>query len=130
MALLCLCLSAPAAAHVCTPGPFIIFFDADDARVDREGLAILDNVIPQAGNCGSDRALIAGYADTSENPRLARERIEVVRAYFLAHGFPRRNIIVRAYGIRHQRVATGRGVSERQNRRVEIVYGPVEPLPR
>ena len=122
--------AGPVRANVCTPGPFVIFFDAGHARVDREGLAILDNVVPLAGNCGSDRALIAGYTDTSEDPRLARERIEVVRAYFLAHGFPRRNIIVRVYGTTHQRVATGRGVAERQNRRVEIIYGPAEPVPR
>ena len=127
---LALVMSTPARALTCTPGPYIIFFEAGSAHVDRDGLDILDNAVHQAGSCGRVRALIAGYTDTHENPRAARERIEVVRAYFLAHGFSRRDIIVKAYGTAHQPVPTGRGVSERQNRRVEIAYGPAEPVAR
>lgn len=123
-------LSGPAHALTCTPGPCIIFFEAGSAHVDRDGLEILDNAVRQAGNCGSGRTMIAGSTDTSENPSLARERADVVRAYFLAHSFPRREITIRTFRATHQRVVTGSGVSERQNRRIEITYGPVEPLPR
>lgn len=130
VAMLALGPPRPARADVCTPGPYIVFFDADSAHVEGDGLDILDHAAHAAGNCGSSRALIGGFTDTRENPRMARERIKVVRAFFLAHGFPESDIIVWAYGTAHQRVATGPGVSERQNRRVEIVYGAAEPIIR
>lgn len=120
--------SAPAHALTCTPGPYIIFFDPGSAQVGREGLEILDNAVRQAGDCGSGRTMIAGFTDTREDPRLAQDRLEVVRAYFLAHGFPRRSVTIRSFGATHQRIATARNVSERQNRRIEITYGPAEPL--
>jgi len=130
LAVLALNLPGPAQALTCTPGPYIIFFEAGSAHVYREGLETLDNAVRQAGNCGSGRTMIAGFTDTREDSRLARERVEVVRAYFLAHGFPRRDVIVRSFGATHQRIVTGRGVAEKQNRRVEITYGPAEPLRR
>lgn len=123
-------LSGPAQAFTCTPGPYIIFFEPGSAHVDRDGLETLDIAVRQAGDCGSGRTMIAGFTDTSEDPRLARERVEVVRAYFLAHGFPRGDITIRSFGATHQRITTGRGVAEKQNRRVEITYGPMEPRHR
>jgi outer membrane protein OmpA-like peptidoglycan-associated protein len=130
LAVLALSLSGPARATVCMSGPFILFFATDSALVDRDGLDILDNAVHQAGDCGPASVMIAGFTDTSEDPRVARDRVEVVRAYYLAHGIPRRDLTIRVFGASQQRIATGRGVSERQNRRVEITYGPAEPRRR
>jgi outer membrane protein OmpA-like peptidoglycan-associated protein len=118
-------MSGPARSMSCTPGPFIIFFESGNAYVDDEALKILESVRQMAGTCGYMRTMLSGYTDTEEDQKLARKRVDIVRAYLGAHGIPRSDIIVRAFGAKQQRIRTGPNVSERQNRRVEIIFGPM-----
>jgi outer membrane protein OmpA-like peptidoglycan-associated protein len=86
-------------------------------------LRVLENARQSVGNCGSRRAFLAGHADTNEDPDLAEKRVEVVRAWLEANGVPRADIVTRAFGAEVPRIATVEGVSEPQNRRVEITFG-------
>jgi OOP family OmpA-OmpF porin len=124
LAILGLGMAGSAQSFSCTPGPYIIFFESGTAFVDENGMEILDNARHGAGGCGSTRPIISGHTDTREDKKLAQKRVDVVRAYFEAHGIPRSDIVTTALAASRPRVPTERNVSERQNRRVEIIFGP------
>jgi outer membrane protein OmpA-like peptidoglycan-associated protein len=71
------------------------------------------------------RALIAGYTDTSEKRDLSKMRAASARAYMIKRGMPKRDTMIRWYGSDRMRVPTPLRTAEAQNRRVEIIYGPV-----
>ena len=128
MAIAWVVVPIPARALTCTPGPYIVFFDANAAYVDREGMKVLEGSVEAIGACGTGQLFLAGHTDTREAPNLARKRVQVVRAFFAAHGVPEGDIVVRAFGAKRLRIATSPNVSERQNRRVEILFGPPKHL--
>lgn len=108
----------------CTPGPYIVFFDPGLPFLDKEARATLDGVAENADNCGDARVMLRGFTDTSERAGVDKRRLEVVRDYLAARGIPGSEIEGEALGTSHLRVETGPGVSERQNRRVDITFGP------
>eukprot|EP00456_Euglypha_rotunda_P016527 TRINITY_DN15478_c0_g1_i1.p1 TRINITY_DN15478_c0_g1~~TRINITY_DN15478_c0_g1_i1.p1 ORF type:complete len:135 (-),score=1.87 TRINITY_DN15478_c0_g1_i1:310-714(-) len=116
--------SAPASALTCTPGPWIVFFDANAAYADRDALDVLHDVSQATGSCGSPRVILEGYTNTQENGRLASVRLAMVRAYLEAHGIPHRSISVKSFGSRHPRLARKDDATEKENRRVEIYFAP------
>lgn len=126
LALMLLTAAGPAAPGTssCTPGPYIVFFDHGDAHLDLAAREVLDMSVANMGNCGWGTTYLAGHADTSEPEAISRKRVDVVREYLAARGTPRSDIVARARGSRDLRIRTARGVQERQNRRVEIIYGP------
>jgi OOP family OmpA-OmpF porin len=71
------------------------------------------------------RIEVAGHADTSGTPRynqgLSVRRAQNVAAELVRLGVPRQAITVQGFGDARPLVATGPGVREPQNRRVEIV---------
>jgi outer membrane protein OmpA-like peptidoglycan-associated protein len=105
----------------CVVGPYVVFFDADNAYINKDARKVLDHVSENADACGYGRTLLSGHTDTKEQSTLARKRVEVVRAYLTAHGIPEADISEKAFGAQHQRIRTGPNVAERQNRRVEIL---------
>ncbi len=113
---------------VCTPGPYIVFFDWDKSDITPEASSILDNAISNYQNCGNAQVMLAGHADrsgsASYNVGLSQRRADSVKAYFTAHGIPAGVISTEAFGESRPRVATADGVRELQNRRVEVTYGP------
>jgi outer membrane protein OmpA-like peptidoglycan-associated protein/opacity protein-like surface antigen len=119
---------APPPPPVCSPGPFIVFFEWDKSDITPEAASILDNAIGQYANCGSANVLLAGHADKSGAPKynvaLSQRRADAVKAYFVAHAIPDSVITEQAFGESKPRVDTADGVREVQNRRVEITYGP------
>lgn len=115
LAILSIVTASPARALRCNVGPFIVFFDADNAYLSKEARGILDNVTNTASTCGYGRTLMAGHTDTKEEASLAGKRLDVVRAYLSAHGIPNEDITGTAFGARQPRVPTGPDVSERQN---------------
>jgi outer membrane protein OmpA-like peptidoglycan-associated protein len=124
---LLLAVGAPVSGRMplsCSPGPFIVFFDRKSATLDADSRSILDNAISQRGNCGSSYAYLLGHTDTSEPRIVSRKRAETVRLYLVKHGFPRRAITIAWRGAETLRVPTPQKTAERQNRRVEITYGP------
>jgi outer membrane protein OmpA-like peptidoglycan-associated protein/opacity protein-like surface antigen len=120
--------AAPPPAPVCTPGPFIVFFEWDKSDITPEAASILDNAISNYQNCGNAQVMLAGHADrsgaASYNVGLSQRRADSVKAYFTAHSIPEGIIQTQAFGESRPRVETADGVREVQNRRVEIMYGP------
>ena len=113
---------------VCTPGPYIVFFDWDKSDITAEAASILDNAISNYQNCGNAQVMLAGNADRSGSAKynmgLSQRRNTSVTAYLTSHGIPDSAITSQAFGETMPRVPTADGVRELQNRRVEITYGP------
>jgi OmpA-OmpF porin, OOP family len=115
-------------AKVCTPGPYIVFFDWDKSDVTPEAASILDNAISNYADCQNTKVVLAGHADrsgsASYNVGLSQRRADSVKAYMTGRGIPDGVISTEAFGESRPRVQTADGVRELQNRRVEISYGP------
>lgn len=115
-------------AKVCTPGPYIVFFDWDKSDITPEAESILDNAISNYADCSNTRVVIAGYTDRSGsaiyNKGLSQRRAETVRSYMGGKGIPDAAMQAEGFGETNPRVPTADGVRELQNRRVEITYGP------
>lgn len=118
----------PAPAAVCTPGPYIVFFEWDKSDITPEAASILDNAVTAYGDCGQAQVMLAGHADKSGTPKynlgLSQRRNDSVQAYLTSKGIPGGVITTKAFGEGAPRVETADGVRELQNRRVEITYGP------
>ena len=119
---------APTPEVVCSPGPFIVFFEWDKSDITPEAASILDNAVTQYQSCGNAQVQLAGYTDTSGstsyNQGLSQRRADAVRAYMSSRSIPEGVITSSAFGETNLRVQTADGVREVQNRRVEITYGP------
>ncbi|GAA0656822.1 outer membrane protein OmpA-like peptidoglycan-associated protein/opacity protein-like surface antigen [Sphingomonas insulae] len=120
---------APVAeAPVCSPGPFIVFFEWDKSDITPEAASILDNAVSQYQSCGNAQVMLAGHADksgsASYNVGLSQRRADSVKAYLTSHAIPDGVISTEAFGESRPRVDTADGVREVQNRRVEVTYGP------
>ncbi|MFZ3483774.1 OmpA family protein, partial [Sphingomonas sp. 3-13AW] len=118
----------PPPETVCTPGPYIVFFEWDKSDITPEAAGIIDNAISNYQSCGNAQVMLAGHTDTSGsaqyNVGLSQRRADSVRAYMEGRGIPSGVITTEAFGELRPRVDTGPGVRELQNRRVEITYGP------
>jgi outer membrane protein OmpA-like peptidoglycan-associated protein len=115
-------------AKVCTPGPYIVFFDWNKSDVTPEAASILDNAISNYADCSNTKVVIAGYTDrsgsASYNVGLSQRRADTVRSYMGGKGIPDAAMSAQGFGESNPRVPTADGVRELQNRRVEITYGP------
>jgi len=115
---------------VCSPGPFIVFFEWDKSDITPEAASILDNAIAQYQNCGNAQVMLAGFTDRSGTPKynvgLSQRRADAVKGYLSSHSIPDGVITTQAFGEDPDklRVQTADGVREVQNRRVEVTYGP------
>jgi len=118
----------PPPPPVCTPGPYIVFFEWDKSDITPEAAGILDNAISAYQNCGNAQVMLAGHADrsgsASYNVGLSQRRADSVRGYLTGRGIADGTISSEAFGESRPRVETADGVRELQNRRVEITYGP------
>lgn len=113
---------------VCSPGPFIVFFEWDKSDITPEAASILDNAVTQYQSCGNAQVMIAGFTDksgaASYNVGLSQRRADAAKAYLSSHAIPEGVISTEAFGETRPRVETADGVREVQNRRVEVTYGP------
>ena len=107
------------------PRTYLVFFDWDKSDITPEASAILKAAAANAGKMGSVRLVLTGHADTSGpegyNLALSKRRADAVSGFFADMGFAQGEITVIAKGETEPLVATGDGVREPQNRRVEIV---------
>jgi len=122
-------LAQPAAAEeICVGGPFMVFFDRNSAVITPQAAAILDNAASAYRTCGQAQVMIAGHTDRkgreSYNVGLSQRVAAAVRAYFAGRGIPGGVMTTEAFGESRPLVETADGVSEAQNRRVEITFGP------
>ena len=104
---------------------FLVFFDWDKADVSARAAQIIAEAASGSRTAGVTTLDVSGYTDTSGtadyNMGLSERRAKSVAAALVKDGVPESEIEIHAYGETHLLVATGPGVREPQNRRVEIV---------
>ena len=122
---------APAPAPVAqapAPAPartFLVFFDWDKYDLTPRATEIISEAASDSKSSSVTTLDVSGYTDTSGTPDynqgLSERRAKAVAAQLETDGVPASEIEIHAYGETHLLVATGPGVREPQNRRVEIV---------
>jgi outer membrane protein OmpA-like peptidoglycan-associated protein len=109
-------------------GPYIVFFDTDQARLSDQTMSILDRAVYWYRASGSSGLAVLGHSDRAGtapyNSALSRRRAEAVRDYLARQGIPARAMRIEAHGERLPLVETPDGVAELQNRRVELIFYP------
>lgn len=107
-------------------GPFLVFFNFDSAELTAEARTIVDEAAAAWRKYGAVRISVVGHTDRSGpdsyNQRLSERRAEAVKAALTAAGVPADRVFSSAKGESEPLVATGDGVREPQNRRVEILF--------
>lgn len=118
----------PTQSLVCTPGPYIVFFDRDKSDITPEAARILNNAVTNYASCGDAEVMLAGHMDRVGSARynvgLSQRMADSVKAYLTRNGIPAGKISTQAFGESRPRVPTADEVRELQNRRVEIMFGP------
>ena len=122
---------APAApAPVAAPAPaparsYLVFFDWDKASLTDRARSIVKEAADNSTRVQVTRIEVNGYTDTSGTPKynqaLSVRRAPAVAGELVRDGVPQSAINIQGFGENHLLVATGPGVREPQNRRVEIV---------
>lgn len=120
--------AAQAAEKQCVAGPFMVFFVPDSDKLTPQAKAILDNAVAAYANCGQSQVMIAGHTDRKGsdqyNVGLSQRIAAAVRSYLVAKGIPAGVMTTEAFGESRPLVETPDGLSEPQNRRAEITFGP------
>lgn len=107
------------------PIVFLLYFEQGSDVLTAESARKMTEVLEAVGRRALPQVEVSGHTDTSGsaafNDRLAQDRAELVAQEVLGLGVPERVVTVISYGERDPVVPTADGVSEPQNRRVEIV---------
>jgi outer membrane protein OmpA-like peptidoglycan-associated protein len=119
---------APAPMAAPAPAPaktYLVFFDWDKSDLTPRATSIIAQAATDSHSQNVTTLDVSGYTDTSGTPDynqgLSERRAKTVAAQLVSDGVPQSEISIHAYGETHLLVATGPGVREPQNRRVEIV---------
>jgi len=123
---------SPAIAPAAAPAPavqparsYLVFFDWDKATLTDRARQIVKEAADNSTHVQLTRIEVNGYTDTSGTPQynmgLSIRRANAVKAELIRDGVPAGAITTQGFGETHLLVATGRGVREPQNRRVEII---------
>jgi len=116
----------PAAAPAPAPSKtYLVFFDWDKSSLSPRATQVIAQAASDSKTNSTTTIDVSGYTDTSGTPDynqgLSERRAQAVAAQLVTDGVSQSEIEVHAYGETHLLVATGPGVREPQNRRVEIV---------
>jgi outer membrane protein OmpA-like peptidoglycan-associated protein len=107
------------------PQKFLVFFDFDRSTIRTDASRIIAEAADYAKKNNRVRITATGHADTSGTPAynlaLSERRANAVKAELARLGFRENEVVVMFKGEAEPLVATGDGVKEPQNRRVEIV---------
>jgi len=120
---------APPPAAAVPPSPvsrsYLVFFDWDKATLTDRARQIVSEAAANSTKVQYTRLEVNGYTDTSGTPQynqgLSVRRAQAVAAELVKDGVPKAAITIQGFGETHLLVATGPGVREPQNRRVEII---------
>ncbi|OYV49251.1 MAG: flagellar motor protein MotB [Acidocella sp. 20-58-15] len=119
-----------AAAPAASPAPvqsqtYLVFFDWDKSDLTPRATQIIAQAASTSKTNNVTTLDVSGYTDTSGTPTynmgLSERRAKAVASQLVADGVPQSEIEIHSFGETHLLVATGPGVREPQNRRVEIV---------
>jgi OOP family OmpA-OmpF porin len=120
----------PAPTPVAAPAPaparsYLVFFDWDKSELTDRAKTIVKEAADNSIRVQVTRIEVNGYTDTSGAPSynqgLSIRRARAVAGELVRDGVPQNVISVQGFGDTHLLVATGPGVREPQNRRVEII---------
>ena len=104
---------------------YLVFFDWDRADLTDRARQIVAEAAQATQRVQVTRIEVSGHTDTTGTARynqgLSVRRAQNVAAELVRLGVPRSAITTQGYGFSRPLVATGPGVREPQNRRVEIV---------
>jgi hypothetical protein len=107
------------------PSSFMVFFDWDRSNLSAQAQQTISQAAQAYKSRGSARITATGHTDTSGpenyNMALSLRRANAVKSSLVQNGVPAQAIEVIGKGESSPLVATGDGVREPQNRRVEIV---------
>jgi OmpA family len=107
------------------PTSFMVFFDWDRSNLSAQAQSTIQQAASAYKSRGSARVTATGHTDTSGseayNMALSLRRANTVKDALVQNGVPAQAISVIGRGEANPLVATGDGVREPQNRRVEIV---------
>jgi outer membrane protein OmpA-like peptidoglycan-associated protein len=113
------------AAQPLPPAQFTLFFVEGKDEFTDESKRIVDSVFAEIARRPVADVIVIGHTDTvgsdTANDALSRQRADVVRAAFAARGLAADKVVTIGRGKRELAVATGDGVAEPRNRRVEIL---------
>jgi OmpA-OmpF porin, OOP family len=116
---------AALAAQPLPPAQFTLFFVENKDELTDESKKIVDSVFAEIARRPIPDVIVIGHTDSvgndGANDALSRQRAEVVRAGLLARGLAADQVVTIGRGKRELAVATGDGVAEPRNRRVEIL---------
>jgi outer membrane protein OmpA-like peptidoglycan-associated protein len=113
-------------AEACIPNWRMIFFENGSSSLDDRARAALDEgAMALIAREGAWTLRLVGAADrrgdAASNLLLSRRRAEAVRHYLATHGVPWGNMEIHALGEARLRVATPDGMSEPENRYVDLI---------
>jgi OOP family OmpA-OmpF porin len=120
----------PAPVPMAAPAPaparsYLVFFDWDKATLTDRARGIIKEAADNSTHVQYTRIEVNGYTDTSGKPQynqgLSVRRAQAVAGELVRDGVPQSAITIQGFGDTHLLVATGPGVREPQNRRVEII---------
>jgi outer membrane protein OmpA-like peptidoglycan-associated protein len=104
---------------------YLVFFDWDKADLTERARQIVSEAAANSTKVQYTQLEVNGYTDTSGTPKynqgLSIRRAKAVAAELVKDGVPKSAIAIQGFGETHLLVATGPGVREPQNRRVEII---------
>lgn len=107
------------------PVHFVLMFDIGRSQPGADQEATLEEMQRTAAGRPGAEVQVVGYADTLDtdavNDELSRRRAEQVRDYLISRGLSPDQVRATWRGKRELAVATGDGVANAANRRVEII---------
>ena len=102
----------------------MVCFDANTPTIPADEYAKLDSIFNAINLLDSIKLVIRGYsdslADSAYNLRLSEQRAARVSDYFIAKGFPKNKIVIKAYGEKFAISSNETEQGRAKNRRVEF----------
>ena len=118
----------PPVAAVPAPAPsrsYLVLFDWDKYDLTDRARGIIADAAANSTKVQHTRIEVNGYTDTSGTPKynmaLSLRRAKAVQGELIKDGVDESDIAIQGFGDTNLLVATGPGVREPQNRRVEII---------
>lgn len=113
------------AAQPARPQTFTLYFVEGSNELTDASKRVFESVFPDIARHSVPDIVVIGHTDSvgtdAYNDKLSLQRADAVRDALVARGIPAMDIVAEGRGKRDPLVATGEGVSEARNRRVEVI---------